>query len=124
MMTAINEFLHGNAVGLLFLVLGLGYLVGKFSIRGFELGSISGVLFVGLAFGHYGYSLHPTVQSIGFVLFIFLVGLQAGPSFFSVIRQDGLKYLSLALVIGGTGFALALGWAKFGTRGHILVRVP
>ena len=112
-MNAINEFLHGNPVGMLFLVLGLGYLVGKISIRGFELGSISGVLFVGLAFGHYGYSLNPTVQSIGFVLFIFSVGLQAGPSFFSVIRQDGLKYLTLALVIGGTGFSLALGWAKF-----------
>jgi putative transport protein len=82
MMNAIHEFLHGNAVAMLFL-------------------------------GHYGYSLNPTVQSLGFALFIFSVGLQAGPSFFSVIRQDGLKYLSLALVIGGTGFALALGWAKF-----------
>ena len=108
MMNALSEFLHGNAVGMLFLVLGLGYLVGKTSIRGFNLGSISGVLFVGLVFGHYGYSLNPTVQSLGFVLFIFSVGLQAGPSFFHVIRQDGAKYLVLAIVIGGTGFALAL----------------
>jgi putative transport protein len=113
MLSAINHFLQGNAVAMLFLILGLGYLVGKISIRGFELGSISGVLFVGLVFGNYGYTLDPTVQSIGFALFIFSVGLQAGPSFFSVIREDGLKYLTLALVIGGTGFALALGWAKF-----------
>ena len=77
-MNAISDFLHGNAVAMLFLILGLGYLVGKISIRGFELGSISGVLFVGLVFGHYGYSLNPTVQSIGFALFIFSVGLQAG----------------------------------------------
>ena len=47
LITAVEEFLHGNPVGMLFLVLGLGYLVGKISIRGFNLGSISGVLFVG-----------------------------------------------------------------------------
>jgi len=94
------------------LVLGLGYLVGKISIRGFELGSISGVLFVGLLLGHYGFQPNPTVQSIGFALFIFSVGLQAGPSFFSVIKQDGLKYLILAVVIGGTGFTLAATFSK------------
>ena len=44
MLTAFSEFLHGNAVAMLFLVLGLGYLVGKMRIRGFEAGSISGVL--------------------------------------------------------------------------------
>jgi putative transport protein len=108
MINALSEFLHGNSVGMLFLVLGLGYLVGKTSIRGFELGSITGVLFIGLVFGHYGYSLNPTVQSMGFALFIFSVGLQAGPGFFHVIRQDGAKYLTLAIIIGGTGFALAL----------------
>jgi uncharacterized transporter YbjL len=35
------------------------------------------------------------------VLLIFSVGLQAGPSFFSVIKQDGLKYFVLAVVISG-----------------------
>ena len=47
-MMAFEDFLRGNPVAVLALVLGLGYLVGKISIRGFELGSISGVLFVGL----------------------------------------------------------------------------
>jgi len=108
-MMALEEFLRGNQVGVLFLVLGFGYLVGNTKVRGFEGGSVTGVLFVGLPFG---YEPNPTVQSIGFTLFIFSVGLQAGPSFFSVIRQDGLKYLSLAAVISGTGFALALGLAR------------
>jgi len=111
-MMAFMDFLRGNPVAVLALVLGLGYLVGKMSIRGFELGSVSGVLFVGLLFGHFGFEPNPTVQSIGFTLFIFSVGLQAGPSFFSVIRQDGLKYLILAVIVGGTGFALALGFSK------------
>ena len=108
----LDGFLRGNPVGLLFLVLGLGYLIGKAKIRGFDMGSVSGVLLVGLIFGHLGYKLNTTVQSVGFILFIFSVGMQAGPSFFSVIRQDGLKYLCLAVVIGATGFTLALGWAK------------
>jgi putative transport protein len=49
----------------------------------------------------------PPVQSIGFILFIFSVGFQAGPRFFSVIRQDGLRYLLLALVVSGSGFVVA-----------------
>ena len=111
-MTAFVEFLRGNPVAVLSLVLRLGYLVGKTKIRGFEAGSVTGVLFVGLLFGHFGFEPHPIVQSIGFTLFIFSVGLQAGPSFFSVIREDGSKYLTLAAVIGGIGFALALGFSR------------
>ena len=42
------EFLRSNPVGLLFAVLGLGYLLGKLRSFGFEVGSVSGVLFVGL----------------------------------------------------------------------------
>ena len=66
--THLEEFLRGNAVGLLFAILGIGYLIGKTRVRGFEFGSISGVLFVGLLFGNFGYQLHPTVQSLGFVM--------------------------------------------------------
>jgi putative transport protein len=112
MLDYLGDFLRGNPVALLFAVLGLGYLVGKTNIRGFELGSISGVLFVGLVFGHYGFELNVTVQSVGFVLFIFSVGLQAGPSFFSVLRQDGAKYFALAVVIALSGFLIALGLSK------------
>ncbi|MGI9325634.1 MAG: aspartate:alanine exchanger family transporter [Pseudomonadales bacterium] len=111
-MTEINAFLVQHPVGLLFLVVGLGYLVGKVRIFGFDLGPVTGVLFVGLLFGHRGYELSPTVQTMGFVLFIFSVGLQAGPRFFSVLRTDGLRYLALAIVISGTGFAIALSLAR------------
>jgi len=77
MIETIDQFLRSNPVGLVFLVMGLGYLVGRTSIRGFELGSVSGVLFVGLIFGHFGYVPNATTQSVGFVLFIFSVGVQA-----------------------------------------------
>ena len=107
-MTELHNFLVANPVGLLFLVLGIGYLVGKIRVGSFEFGPVTGVLFVGLVFGHLGYTMSSTVQTLGFVLFIFSVGLQAGPQFFSVLRTDGLRYLALATVIGGTGFVLAI----------------
>jgi len=107
-MTELHNFLVANPVGLLFLVLGIGYLIGKIRIASFDLGPVTGVLFTGLVFGNYGYEMSPTVQTLGFVLFIFSVGLQAGPQFFSVLRTDGLRYLALATVIGATGFVLAV----------------
>jgi len=112
MLEKLHSFLAEQPVGLLFLVIGIGYLVGKLRFRGFDFGPVTGVLFAGLVFGHFGYAMDATVQSLGFVLFIFSVGIQAGPRFFSVLRTDGLKYLALAVVIAVTGFALALGLSK------------
>ncbi len=112
MLQQLHEFMVEHPVGLLFLVIGIGYLIGRIRFRGFDLGSVTGVLFIGLVFGHFGYVMDPTVQSMGFVLFIFSVGLQAGPRFFSVLRTDGLKYLSLAVVIAVTGFTLAVVLSK------------
>ncbi|OEU62561.1 MAG: hypothetical protein BA870_00420 [Desulfuromonadales bacterium C00003094] len=101
------DLLHSNPIFVFFLVLGLGYLVGKIKIKGFEFGPVAGVLFVGLIFGHFQLGGDPPVESIGFVIFIFSVGFQAGPRFFSVIRQDGLRYMLLALVVSGCGFAVS-----------------
>jgi putative transport protein len=104
----IHSLLLAQPVGLLFLVIGIGYLVGKLSFKGYDVGSVTGVLFAGLFFGHRGYELDPNIQTMGFVLFIFSVGLQAGPRFFGVLKTDGLKYFSLAVVVATTGFTLAV----------------
>ncbi len=106
-MEVLRSFLVDQPVALLFLLIGIGYLIGKIRIFGSDLGPVTGVLFVGLVFGHYGFQMSPTVQFMGFVLFIYSVGLQAGPRFFSVLRTDGLRYLALSVAIGGTGFVLA-----------------
>jgi putative transport protein len=84
--------LHAQPVLLLFLVIGLGYLIGNIRVRGISLGPVAGVLFAGLVLGHYGYRLSPDAQALGFALFIFSVGYEAGPRFFDVLRTDGLKY--------------------------------
>lgn len=82
MLQKLHEFMVEQPVGLLFLVIGIGYLTGRIRFRGLDLGSVTGVLFIGFVFGHFEYEMDPTMQSMGFVLFIFSVGLQGGPRFF------------------------------------------
>ena len=112
-MTAyLDNFLQTNQISLLFLVIGLGYLVGQVKIRSFDVGSVAGVLLVGLIVGQFDYEISPAIQSLGFTLFIASVGYQAGPKFFNVLFTQGLKYLVLAIVVAATGFAVALGMSK------------
>ncbi len=103
----IYELLRDNWLLLLFLVIGLGYLVGNIRIAGTPVGPTIGVLLAGLVFGHYQLTVSPAVGSFGFALFIFSVGIQAGPSFFSAFREDGPKYVALAVLVALSGFLLA-----------------
>jgi len=91
----------------IFMAIGLGYLIGKVNIGGFELGSTGGVLLVGLLFGHIGFDGHPLLGTIGFILFIYSVGFQAGPRFFNVLLEDGPRYIALSVVVALTGFVVA-----------------
>jgi len=103
----VYELLRSNWLLLLFLVLGLGYLAGNLRILGTPVGPTIGVLVAGLVFGHFGLSMDLGVSSFGFALFIFSVGIEAGPSFFSAFREDGPKYIALAAIVALTGFAMA-----------------
>jgi len=105
--TKVLELLRSQPVLTLFLILGMGYLIGAVRIGSFSLGPVAGVLFAGLFLGHFDFRMAPGAQAVGFALFIFSVGYQAGPRFFDVLRTDGLKYFLLALVIAVTGFAVA-----------------
>ncbi len=96
--------LGGNATTLIILsfTICLGLLIGKLKVRGFSLG-ITNVLFVGIALSAVGvavdYKLIGLMKDLGLVLFIFTVGLQVGPSFFSSFRKGGLKLNLLAVAI-------------------------
>ncbi len=94
-----------------FLILALGYFLGNLRIYNFSLGPVAGVLFVGLIFGNFGFRISSASQMVGFALFIFSVGYQAGPGFIAVLKKDGFKYLTLSLVVAITGFSIALAWA-------------
>jgi putative transport protein len=106
--TRILEELRTQPVLTLFLILGAGYLLGNIRIGSFSFGPVAGVLFVGLFLGHFDFRMSPGAQAVGFALFIFSVGYQAGPRFFDVLRKDGLKYFLLAVVIAATGFIVAV----------------
>jgi len=83
-------------------VIALGMSLGKIKIFGISLG-IAFVLFVGLACGHFGLSVNETllgfIKDFGLVLFVFAVGLQVGPSFFSSFKKDGLQLNIVAVSI-------------------------
>jgi len=99
----------------LFLILGAGYLIGDLALFGFRLGPTTGVLLVGLVFGSQQLGIPPQTQSIGFILFIYCVGLQAGPQFFGAFREEGGKFLLLALFVAATAVtAVALLSLSFG----------
>ena len=110
--TRLLETLHSQPVLTLFLILGMGYLIGNIRIGSFSLGPVAGVLFAGLFLGHFDFRMSAGAQAVGFALFIFSVGYQAGPRFFDVLKTDGLKYFSLAVVISATGFTIAVIAAK------------
>src|SRR5512147_2014266 len=86
----------------LFAILTLGAWIGHWSWHGVSLGT-AGVLFVGLVFGHFGLSIPKAVMDLGLLLFVYSVGLSAGPSFFRTFRKRGMQFVILALVVVGTG---------------------
>jgi putative transport protein len=108
----LRELISGDPILLLFLVLGIGYLIGGVRFGSFQLGPVAGVLLAGLLLGHFGFEGSPAIQSFGFVLFIFSVGYQAGPKFFIAIKKDGRRYLAIAVIVAISGFALAYGAAR------------
>src|SRR5262245_31005127 len=101
-----------NAVLVLSLVAALGLALGSVSLRGINLG-IGGVLFAGLAFGYLGFQVDPHilhfVKEFGLILFIFTMGMQVGPGFFSSLRRQGLRLNALAAAIVLMGALLTFG---------------
>jgi putative transport protein len=91
--------LEASDVMLLFAALGMGLLIGKLKIGSFQLGSTPGVLIAAIFLGAWGFDMHAQTESMGFMLFIFCVGIEAGPNFFSNFLQDGVRYVSIAAVM-------------------------
>lgn len=92
------SFLRESPTFSLFLIIALGFIVGNIKIKSFSF-DVSAVIFVALFFGHFGVHVAPAVQSIGLVLFIFTVGIQAGPGFVDAFRKKGRKYVTFAALL-------------------------
>nr|WP_202601905.1 aspartate:alanine antiporter [Photobacterium halotolerans] len=95
----VADLLRQNDILLLFVVLAVGLTVGKLRIAKLQIGNSIGVLLTALIFGNAGFTFDAEALNIGFMLFIFCVGIQAGPNFFGIFFRDGKHYLLLALVV-------------------------
>ncbi len=92
-------------------VITLGVLLGKIKIFGVSLG-VTFVLFVGILMGHFGFTgdteiLH-FIREFGLILFVFCIGLQVGPSFFSSFKKGGMTLNLLAVGIVALNIIVAL----------------
>lgn len=92
----------------LFLIISLGFIVGNIKIKGISL-DISAIIFVALVFGHYGVTLPDILEKIGLILFIYTIGLQAGPGFFDSFRSQGKKLVIMSFVVVISAALLTLG---------------
>ncbi|WP_108651464.1 aspartate:alanine antiporter [Dongshaea marina] len=93
------QLLHHSDALLMFVILAIGLALGRIRIGSFQIGNTIGVLFAALLFGQMGFHISPNIESVGFMLFIFCVGIEAGPHFFSIFFRDGIRYIALTLVI-------------------------
>ena len=85
----------------LFLIIALGFMLGRIQIKGLSL-DVSAVIFIALLFGHYGVVIPKELGNFGLVLFIFTIGIQAGPGFFDSFRSKGKTLIILTLLIVGS----------------------
>ncbi|MDX2442371.1 MAG: transporter, partial [Bacteroidales bacterium] len=90
--------LLSNSYFAFFLIVALGYILGKIKIKGISL-DVSAVIFVALIFGHYGVQVPVDFQYIGLVLFIFTIAIQAGPGFVQSFRKQGSSLIILTLIL-------------------------
>ena len=101
-----------QAVVVISLISALGLAMGKIHIMGISLG-VTFVFFAGILAGHLGLSIDPQMlnyaESFGLVIFVYSLGLQVGPGFFSSFRKGGmqLNMLSILLIALGTLLAVA-----------------
>jgi putative transport protein len=107
-MESLLHILAENKLILLFSIIGIGFLLGQIRIAGFSLG-VAAVLFIGIAFGAVDKRLilPEEIYIVGLVLFVYSIGLQSGPSFFSSFNKKSLRanLFVVLVLIGGAGIA-------------------
>lgn len=107
-------------------VIALGIYLGKIKFFGVSLG-VTFVLFVGILMGHLGYTIDNNilkfVREFGLILFIFSIGLQVGPGFFSSFKKGGMRLNALAVLAIALNVLIVLGIYYFGNVNDISVLV-
>ena len=106
-----------QAILILSLICAVGLALGQIKIGGVSLG-VTFVFFAGIIAGHFGLTVNPDmlnmIQNFGLILFIYALGVQVGPGFFSSFKQGGVKLniIALLLLVIGTVMALVTHWTS------------
>jgi putative transport protein len=87
-----------NSYLALFVIVALGFILGRIKIFGLSF-DVSAVIFVALVFGHFGVIIPKDFQNLGLVLFIFTIGIQAGPGFFESFKKEGRQLATFATLL-------------------------
>lgn len=113
----ITDLLWGEGIGhsifLLAVVIAAGIQLGKIKVFGVSLG-ITFVLFVGIVLGHFGFTMNPEAlhffRDFGLILFVYSIGMQVGPGFFSSFKHGGvvLNMLAAGIIVLGVVTAVVL----------------
>ena len=92
---------RAHSVLILSLVIAFGIMLGKVKIAGISLG-VTWILFVGIVFGHFNLNLDEHLlhflKEFGLILFVYSIGLQVGPGFFSAFKKGGFTLNMLCLL--------------------------
>ena len=111
-----------SAVMLYSFVIFAGIWLGKIKVFGVSLG-VTLVLFVGILLGHFGYTVQSDIlhflRDFGLILFIFSIGMQVGPGFFSSFKEGGVRMNMLAVtgVLLNAAIAVAIFYIQGGEDG-------
>ena len=114
-----NDNSVAHIVALYAFVIAIGVLLGKIKVFGISLG-VTFVLFVGILMGHLGFTGTPSIltfiQDFGLILFVFCIGLQVGPGFFSSFKKGGvtMNLLATGVVVLNIVVAIVLYYALQG----------
>ncbi|MFD8118884.1 aspartate-alanine antiporter [Streptomyces microflavus] len=93
---------------LVFLVIALGFLLGKVRYRAIALGAVTGCLVAGLVLGaQFKVDIDDTVKNLFFIMFLFALGYRVGPQFFRGLKKDGLPQVLNAVVVCVTGLLVS-----------------
>ena len=104
-----------QAVMILSIICAAGLALGKIKVKGISLG-VTFVFFAGIIAGHFNVKINPEMlaiaQNFGLILYIYALGLQVGPGFFSSFKHGGIKLnlLSIGLLLIGSFMAVAIHW--------------
>ncbi len=91
-----------HSVLILSLTIAFGIILAKIKVRGVSLG-VTWILFVGIVFGHFNMNLDEHLlhflKEFGLILFVYSIGLQVGPGFFSAFKKGGFTLNMLAMLV-------------------------